>query len=266
MWNAVAGMVGTIFDKGKREKEIAYNKAVHEEMVETYVRTIYLAMRETEDALSASRMTEKRAAMQLEATAAARPAYILSNEAYAAGAIDYLNLLDTERTYHRSLDELHRARMDHYKAMVDLFSALGGGIDTPPQENDTGTVVAIQSVKPNSNEGIAIGDTQAANQDVWMVELTGMYDRDRIAPLWRDLRERFPQWMKQRFILPRLISRAPKDEAPQGKAALYRLFVAKFDSESDAGEFCNTLQTGQIRCQTTHGTPLIGEAATRAPE
>ncbi len=255
MWNVVAGLVGTIFDHGKRDKEVAYNKAVHEEMVETYIRTIYLAMREVEDALNAGQMTEQRAAMQLEATGSARQAYINSNEAYSAGAIDYLTLLDTERTYHRNLDELHQLRMAHYKAMVELFAALGGGVETPPQENDTGTVVATPATIPDKNEGLNVEVSNLAKDKVWMVELAGMHDRERVAPLWRDLRERFPEWMKQRFIVPRLVSNAPLGEPAQGKASLYRLFVARFDLEEDAKEFCAELQAGQMRCQAVQGLP-----------
>jgi len=262
MWNAIAKLVVTIFDKGKRSKEIEYSQAVYEEMTETYARTIYLAMREVEDALNASRMTEQRAAMQLEATAAARQAYIHSNEAYAVGAIDYLTLLDTERTYHRNLDDLHQIRTDHYKAMVELFAALGGGVEAPHQENDTGTVVAAaQPVKADSSEGMEI-NAAPDRQSTWMVELTGMHDRERIAPLWRDLRERFPQWMKQRSILPRRASPAVSNEPAGGKTALYRLFVASFDTEAEAGEFCDALQTGQVRCKVMQGMPLASGTVT----
>ena len=261
VWNLVAGLVGTIFDKGKRDKEIEYSKAVHQEMIETYVRTIYLAMREVEDALNATRMTEKRALIQLEATDAARQAYIRSNEAYGAGSIDYLNLLDTERTYHRNLDQLHQIRMDHYKAMVGLFTALGGGVNAPAQANDTGTVVAIHpaksdTAKADSTEGLDFtAATSGSETNVWLVELTGMHNRDQIAPLWRDLRVRYPQWMKERFILSRLSSRAPLSESARGKAVLYRLFIAKFVSEAEASEFCAELQAGQTRCQAAKGMP-----------
>jgi NodT family efflux transporter outer membrane factor (OMF) lipoprotein len=255
MWNLVASMVGTIFDHGKRDKEVEFSKAVHEEMVETYVRSVYQAVREVEDALNASQMTEKSAKSQLESTAAAREAYIFSHEAYSAGAIDYLTLLDTERTYHRSLDELHRMRMEHYRAMVDLFEALGGGVEAPPQENDTGTVTAIAPLLPDAANNTATDAMIENDQATWVAELTGMYERERIAPLWRDLRERFPQWMEQRAILPRLTSRAPISEPADSKVSLYRLYVSRFDSEEEASEFCAELEAGQIRCKPFHGAP-----------
>lgn len=254
MWNLVANLVGTIFDKGKRDKEVEFNKAVHEEMVETYIRSIYLAVREVEDALNASQMTEKSVKNQLESTAAAREAYVFSNEAYNAGAIDYLTLLDTERTYHRNLDELHRMRMEHYKAMVDLFQALGGGVDAPPQEGDSGTVTATLPVQADVPEQ-ATDPLIDPDANPWLAELGGMYERERIAPVWRDLRERFPDWMDQRSIVPRLASKAAIGEPADGKASLYRLYVTRFDSEEEASEFCAALETGQTRCKPFMGMP-----------
>lgn len=254
MWNLVANLVGTIFDKGKRDKEVEFSKAVHEEMVETYIRSIYLAVREVEDALNASQMTEKSVKSQLESTAAAREAYMFSNEAYNAGAIDYLTLLDTERTYHRNLDELHRMRMEHYKAMVDLFQALGGGVEAPPQKGDSGTVTASLPVQADVPEK-AVDTATDTDPNLWLAELTGMYERERIAPVWRDLRERFPYWMDQRSIVPRLASKAAIGEPANGKASLYRLYVTRFDSEEEASEFCAELKSGQARCKPFKGMP-----------
>ena len=45
-----------------------------------------------------------------------------------AGAVDHLVVLDTERTYHRNLDDWYNVRMERYRALVNLFSALGGGV------------------------------------------------------------------------------------------------------------------------------------------
>lgn len=269
MWNFVASLAATIFDKGKRNKEIEYAKAVHEEMVETYISTIRKSVKEAEDALNATQKTGKRAIMQMEATDAARLAYSHSNEAYRAGAIDYLTLLDTERTYHKRLDELHQIRMDHYKALAELLTALGGGVATgeaPTDTGDGGSVTAIRPAPSNATEGIEPASSDISTKsDVWLAELSGMHDRNHIAPIWRDLRERYPQWMKERFLLPRLVSGAPMSEPSQGKASLYRLFVARFTSEQDASEFCTALETGQqMHCQARQGVPRTGPPFTAA--
>ncbi|MDZ4200743.1 MAG: TolC family protein [Gallionella sp.] len=127
LWNTVANLSVTLFDSGKRDKEVAFAKAIHEEMVETYIRVIYDAVREVDDSLSAIRYLGKQQKEQSVAVQSSFLAWSYSQEAYHAGAVDYLVVLDTERTYHRHLDDLYRYRMERYRGLIDLFSALGGG-------------------------------------------------------------------------------------------------------------------------------------------
>ncbi|OGS92666.1 MAG: hypothetical protein A2061_02685 [Gallionellales bacterium GWA2_59_43] len=127
-WNTIANLSVTLFDSGKRDKEVEFAKAIHEEMVETYIRVIYDAVREVDDSLSAIRHMGKQLEEQSVATESSFRAWNYSQEAYHAGAVDYLVMLDTERTYHRHLDDLYRYKMERYRGLVDLFSALGGGV------------------------------------------------------------------------------------------------------------------------------------------
>lgn len=126
--NVIANLSATIFDKGRRAKDVDFANAAHQELVESYLRVIYTAIREVDDWLNAIQKTGKSLQAQRESADAARLAWEYSRESYDAGAIDYLTLLDTQRTYYRSLDDLHRIRSEHYRAMINLFAALGGGI------------------------------------------------------------------------------------------------------------------------------------------
>lgn len=127
-WDTIANLSITLFDSGKRDKEVEFAKAIHEEMVETYIRVIYDAVREVDDSLSAIRYMGKQLEEQSVATESSFRAWNYSQEAYHAGAVDYLVVLDTERTYHRHLDDLYKYKMERYRGLVDLFSALGGGV------------------------------------------------------------------------------------------------------------------------------------------
>lgn len=127
-WNAIANLSATIFDNCRRSREVDFAQAVQEELVETYVRVIYDAVREVDDSLSAIRLMGNRLEKQRAATDAARRAWDFSQESYMAGAVDYLVVLDTERTYHRNLDDWYNVRMERYRGLVNLFSALGGGV------------------------------------------------------------------------------------------------------------------------------------------
>lgn len=127
-WNVLASLSVTLFDHGKRDNEVVYSKAVRLELVETYARTIYGAVREVDDALNGVRLGGRRLDAQRQAAEASRRAWDYSRESYRAGAIDHLLLLDTERNYHRNLDEQHVIDRARYRALVNLFAALGGGV------------------------------------------------------------------------------------------------------------------------------------------
>ncbi len=126
-WETIANLSITLFDSGKRDKEVEFAKAIHEEMVETYIRVIYDAVREVDDSLGTIRHMGRQIEEQSVAVESSFRAWQYSQEAYHAGASDYLVVRDTERTYHRHLDDLYRYRMERYRGLVNLFSALGGG-------------------------------------------------------------------------------------------------------------------------------------------
>lgn len=165
-WNVLASLSVTLFDNGKRDNEVVYSKAVRQEMLETYARTIFSAMREVDDALNGIRLGGKRLAAQRQAADASRRAWDYSRESYRAGAIDHLLLLDTERNYHRNLDEQHVIDRARYRALVNLFSALGGGVTSAetlpgkgrrPAAESAGQGVVHEGVPPAAVPARVIG-------------------------------------------------------------------------------------------------------------
>lgn len=255
-WNIIGNLSTTIFDHGKRTNEVVFARALHEELVETYARVLYSAIRETEDAIATVQMNSKRLEAQNSATKASKRAWNFSIEAYREGAIDYLTLLDTERTYHRNLDEMHRVSMERYKGLVSLFSSLGGGIQKnapaptrgdPPAGvlGDEYTArVAAQAPIQFSPHSVGLDK----DHPFWLVELAGLQDRGGVAHVWRDLMHRFPDLMSERVILPRMQGRVI-GSGQEEKTAWYRLFVAKFDTKARATEFCARLSAALIRCR-----------------
>lgn len=127
-WSTIANLSVTVFDSGKRSKEVEFAQVVHEELLETYVRVIYDAVREVDDSLSAISFMGKRLEAQGVAADSSLRAWNFSQEAFMAGAVDYLVVLDTQRTYQRNLDDWYNVRMDRYRGLINLFSALGGGV------------------------------------------------------------------------------------------------------------------------------------------
>lgn len=168
-WNAIANLSATLFDSGKRSSEVDFAQAVHEELVETYVRVIYDAVREVDDSLSAIRFMGNRLETQRVATDSAHRAWDYSQESYMSGAVDYLVVLDTERTYHRNLDDWYNVRMERYRGLIGLFRSLGGGVahgislpgdgarpSTLTAEIDYGAILSATVPKPGTPAGTGV--------------------------------------------------------------------------------------------------------------
>lgn len=256
-WNVIANLSITLFDKGKRQREVDYARAAHEELVETYVRTLYNALVEVEDALITIQLTARRLDIQQRAARAARRAWELNRESYDAGATDYLALLDSERTYHRNLDEAHQIRKDRYQGLVDLFGALGGGVEgrepisgegerpVPEAWEMNGAVVA-GGVNPPLVAGWRALNAPDEGELPWLVELSGLHDQAAVDAGWRDMVARQPEGLTDRRLLLVPDETAPED-ARGGQ--WYRLFIAEFATLQEADRFCTTLAEGQQRCR-----------------
>ncbi len=266
-WNAIANLSVSVFDSGKKQSDKKLSKEVHEEMIEGYAKTINQAMREVEGALSTIRQTEKRMDSARQAADASRQAWEINTRVFAMGAVEYQTFLDTERSYHRYLDDYQQIRMEHARAYISLFSALGGGVrpaeatpgkgarpavaaggTTADRQTSPAPTAAIS--KPSAIDGIdrswgGSGDTNVEN--FWQVELPGLYSRSTIGAAWRDLRNRYPSDTKSLFLRPRLNGKI--EESGDGQESWYRLYVAKFSSPQAAEEFCVVLKSGYQRCR-----------------
>ncbi|MDA8232582.1 MAG: efflux transporter outer membrane subunit [Magnetospirillum sp.] len=127
----LGSLTQTIFDAGKVEDEIRFNKARREEMVESYRKAILDAVHDVEDALAELRSTGERHTALANAASHARQAYAVSTTSFDSGNTDYITLLDTERSLFTAEDAETGIRAERLKASVDLFKALGGGIEPP---------------------------------------------------------------------------------------------------------------------------------------
>ncbi|WP_161625065.1 efflux transporter outer membrane subunit, partial [Paramagnetospirillum caucaseum] len=120
-------MVATLFDNGKTRSDIEYSEAKAAELVETYQQIILTSLRDVEDALMAVRLQGDLEVAQQEVLQASLDAYGLSSEAFRLGMVDYLNVLETQRTRFQAEDSKVQARFSRLEAAVSLYKSLGGG-------------------------------------------------------------------------------------------------------------------------------------------
>jgi multidrug efflux system outer membrane protein len=126
-WSIGANILAPIFNSGqlKAQAEAARERAKQAAL--SYESTLQQSFREVEDALVAVRTYKEENAAQTRRALAAKNAARLSRARYDGGVVDYLEVLDTERTlFNAELEQTQTLRL-YYSAIVRLYAALGGG-------------------------------------------------------------------------------------------------------------------------------------------
>lgn len=123
----ISGISGPIFDAGRIQANIEASDAAIERALLDYRSSILTALSEVEDALIACRRSSERLATLEKATRLARETDRLARQRYEAGEIDFLSILETQRTLLALEDNLLATRSDRATAFIRLYQALGGG-------------------------------------------------------------------------------------------------------------------------------------------
>ena len=126
-WGIGANLFAPIFNSGqlKAQAEAARERAKQAAFV--YESTLQQSFREVEDALVAVRTYNVENEAQTRRAFAARNAARLSRARYDGGVVDYLEVLDTERTLFDAELAQSQTLQLYYNAIVRLYGALGGG-------------------------------------------------------------------------------------------------------------------------------------------
>jgi NodT family efflux transporter outer membrane factor (OMF) lipoprotein len=125
--NLAASLTSPIFDAGRIRADIETAGAIEQQAIDAYRSTVLTALAETENALIACRRSAERLATLEKATQLARTSDQLARQRYEAGEIDFLEVLDSQRTLLALEDNLLTTRTDRTTAYIRLYQALGGG-------------------------------------------------------------------------------------------------------------------------------------------
>jgi multidrug efflux system outer membrane protein len=126
-WNAGAQLVQPIFEGGRIRSGVRLSEAQQQEAALFYKQTIQLAFREVSDSLVAYAKNQEFRQQEELLTRAAEDATHLSNARYTGGATSYLEVLDSDTRYFSAQLNLAQAVLNERLALVQLYSALGGG-------------------------------------------------------------------------------------------------------------------------------------------
>lgn len=120
-----ANLLAPIFTGGKLTGNLDNVTARQKELAATYQKTVLTAFREVEDALAALKSSNDRAVIARATVIESQNAYNIAKARFDAGAIDYLNLLDSQRSLYQAQDSQIAINQGQLAAFVQLRKALG---------------------------------------------------------------------------------------------------------------------------------------------
>jgi outer membrane protein, multidrug efflux system len=126
------GISWAAFDLGRIAAQVRAAHAQADVQLATYQKTVLLALEDTENSL----VTHARARDHLrnadDAARASATAARLARTRYEGGIVDFLEVLDAERTQLQAEDQLAVSRTDAMTSLVAVYKALGGGWEGAP--------------------------------------------------------------------------------------------------------------------------------------
>jgi len=134
IWNLAANLFVPIFEGDTLEAEKESAEAQYRGIFDQYQATVLEAFRQVADVLGALQHDADVLSARMDQEAAAKEAFALAREQYKAGAIAYLDLLNSEVTYQSARIALVHARQQRYADTAALYVAMGGGAWTEAHE------------------------------------------------------------------------------------------------------------------------------------
>jgi outer membrane protein, multidrug efflux system len=126
---AAASLAGNIlapiFTGGRLTGNLEDVTARQKELAAQYQKTVLTAFQEVEDALAALKSNNEQAVLSLESVKESQNAYDIAKARFDAGAVDYLNLLETQRALFQAQDNQVSITQGQFQSFVQLRKALG---------------------------------------------------------------------------------------------------------------------------------------------
>ena len=130
-WSIAPVLSWAGFDRGAHAR-VLVAEARSEAALASYELTVLRALEETENAFVTYGSHRQRLDAVVEQATASRSAAELARIQYREGALDFLRLLDAERTLLQAEDAVAAAEADLNSSVVLIYKALGGGWEAAP--------------------------------------------------------------------------------------------------------------------------------------
>ncbi len=152
VWSLAANLLQPVFQGGRLRAGVDLAEARQRELAERYAQTLLNALAEVELALVAEQtLAEEEDALRatVEQSLAAQE---LAEDRYAAGLIDFLTVLESQRDATQAQVALLLVQRRRLDARVDLHLALGGGTTDLRGPSPAGVVAVSTASNPLADE------------------------------------------------------------------------------------------------------------------
>ena len=126
---AAASLAGNIlapiFTGGRLTGNLEAVTARQKELAAQYQKTVLIAFQEVEDTLAALKSNNEQAVLSRESVRESQNAYDIAKARFDAGAVDYLNLLETQRSLYQAQDDQVSITEGQIGSFIQLRKALG---------------------------------------------------------------------------------------------------------------------------------------------
>ncbi|HEY7557763.1 MAG TPA: efflux transporter outer membrane subunit [Candidatus Binatia bacterium] len=120
-----SSLLAPIFTGGALTGNLENVTARQKELAVQYRQTVLIAFQEVEDALAALKSANERAVIARASVTESQNAYDIAKARFDAGAIDYLNLLEAQRSLYLAQDSQIAINQGQLQSFVQLRKALG---------------------------------------------------------------------------------------------------------------------------------------------
>jgi len=125
--NLGANLLQPIFNHGKLKAQRDEVQAKSLELLSAYRASVLSALNDVENALSAIQHLNQAREFQQENITESERAFEGAKARYQAGSVDFLTLLEAQRTLYAARDQFIQYKLARLQALVGLCKALGGG-------------------------------------------------------------------------------------------------------------------------------------------
>ena len=126
-WAAGPTIQWNLFQGGSLRANVRVQRARAAQALDTYRQTVLVALEDAENALVAYAKEQTRRRSLAQSVRSSEAAFHLSSDLYRSGLVDFLNVLDAERTLYAAQDALVGSTATVSLDLVQLYKALGGG-------------------------------------------------------------------------------------------------------------------------------------------